>query len=268
MNNDIFEKSVLDYLNGELSIEQVKEFEVLKDSHVSKQQVYNEIKIIWELAKAEETETPDESLRVGFYSMLATHQLEENGKSSVFQKVESFLANIAQRKRIGQLTMAFMIALASTFIGYQLNANSSNLEKIALNHKIEKLNQKVMKLQLKSVSAPVRIEAVNYLVSSNLKEDKIIENLINKLLYDENLHVRMVAGKSLILFKQHQQVKSAILDAVRSEKELLVKATLIDILIEIDKNTALKEIYRIYEHENPSPEMKVLYKDLVESKNI
>jgi len=269
MNNDFFEQQVLEYLKGNLSLQEVTDFESLIANDNSKQQPFNEIKTIWELTKTEKLETPDDSLREGFYNMLSMHTLEEKSKpKTFFQSVSIFFNNILQHKPAGQLAMLTVVVLISGYIGFQLNSNASGQNEIVLNQEVEKLNQEVASLQLKSASASDRIQAVNNLNSSNLKEESIIKNLINKLLYDDNMHVRMAAGKSLTLFKNHLQVKTAILKAVQLEKELLVKATLIDALIEIDREAALEEIYRIYESENTSPEMKALYKEIVETKSI
>ncbi len=269
MNNDIFEQLVLEYLKGELSSEEVNNFEILIANNDSKQQHFNEIKTIWELTKSEQLETPDDSLREGFYNMLSMHTLEEKSKKkTIFQSIDAFLSKIVQYKYTGQMAMLMVVAIVSGYIGFQLSSNTLNQDEIVLNQRVEKLNQEVASLQLKSASASDRIQAVNNLKTSTLKEENIIKSLISKLLYDDNMHVRMAAGKSLTLFKNNPQVKSAILKAVRLEKELLVKATLIDALIEIDREAALKEIYRIYDSENTSPEMKALYKDIVETKNI
>ena len=164
--------------------------------------------------------------------------------------------------------MVLIIASISGFIGFQFNSNSSQQELEYYAQKVDDLNTELATTQLKSASTSDRIQAINTLEFVNLNEDVIVKKLVNKLLYDDNLHVRMAAGKSLLAFNTNTEVMPAVIKAIRTETELLVQATLIDILITLDKNTAIKEIYRIYESESSSPELRTIYQSILESEHI
>lgn len=268
MNIEQFEQQALNLLKGLLNSAEEQEFKTWLNQDAEKSKHFNELKTIWNATKEDAIETPEESLKKGFYNMLAMHQLENTKPKSLLQRAEIFLDDLIQYKRLGQLTIALIIALTSGFIGYQFNLN--NFEKKSQNYvqEVEDLNMKLANVQLKSSSTSDRIQAINALGYFSLKEEVIVEKLINKLLYDDNLHVRMAAGKSLLAFNTNAEVMPAIIKAIRAEKELLVQATLIDILITLDKNIAIKEIYRIYESESSSPEFRTIYQSIFELKNI
>ncbi len=268
MNMEQFEQQALDYLKGKLDKKEEKAFLALMDNNADKKQHFEELNQIWNAMNSVSIETPDESLRNGFYNMLALHQLEDKKLKSLPQRLEMFLEKLFQYKRIGQLAMAVSIALVSGYIGYQSNAKSVQQELHFYTQEVEHLNTELVAVQLKSASTSDRIHAVNSLRTINLKEAEIVKKLSNKLLYDDNLHVRIAAGKSLLAFDTNSKVKPVIIKAIRTEKELLVQATLIDILITLDKEAAIKEIYKMYDSEYSSLELKTIYKSILESKSI
>ena len=269
MKNIEFEQRAMDYIRGKLSPEEMYEFNEFIKMNPIKNKEFNDLKTFWESLKNNLDDTPKTDIRKGFYNMLSSHQIDNKGTNFNLMKQEFFLNKIFPVRNLIQLAMIFVVVFISGAIGYNLKSDAVLRDQLNVyDQKITSLNTELTELKLRSVSTTDRIQAINILSSIDNNDEAIINILSNKLLYDDNLHVRIAAGKSLLAFSQSTDLVPIIIEAIRDEKEFLVLATLIDILISLDNNAAINEIYRIYESGSSSPEFKTVYNDILQSKSL
>ncbi|WP_299364084.1 HEAT repeat domain-containing protein [Winogradskyella sp.] len=264
-----FEQRAMDYIRSELSTKQMQEFNDFLKTNPIKNKEFNDLKTFWQSLKNNLDDTPKTEIKKGFYSMLSSKQVDKKNADFNLLNLEFFLKKIFPVRNLTQLTIIFAVVFISGIIGYNLKSDTGLQDQLnAYDQKIASLNIELTELKLRSVSTTDRIQAIHTLKSVNDNDDAIVSILLNKLLYDDNLHVRIAAGKSLMAFSQNIDLVPIIIKAIRNEKEFLVLATLIDNLISLDKDAAKNEIYKIYNSGSSSPEFKIIYSDILQSKSI
>lgn len=233
-HKDITDKLSL-YLDGSLSSKEVVEIEnKLKDSEELRNQLA-EIESFLKILDAEKMETPSARLKANFDTMLA-------------QEIQSNQHKVVQLepKQDWKLYLRVAASIVMVISAFLFGKYQSNITKIA-NAKEE--NQKEVLAMLENTSASQRILAVNKAETYSKQDAKIIQAIINRLLFDKNANVRLAAAEALTKFSSESMVREALLKSLETEKNATVQIELIHILAKIQEKRAIKPMEKILANE-------------------
>lgn len=245
MNCDYVEKHIVDYIDGQLAEEKVKEI----DRHIQKcddcRKLYEETKTLMTTFEKVEEQTPSSSLRVDFYKLL------EEEKQLVDNKE---LIAIKKRQTKTPWKLAFQIAASIIFLftGYFLGSNhtkrEANQKFFVLQQEAIKLREGVMLAMIENQSPSKRIQAVNYTESFIKPDIKILEALIERMQYDGNINVRLAAAEALSRFPESTMVKDAFIKALTTQKDPSLQITIIQFLVNIQEKRAVDPMQQLLRH--------------------
>lgn len=211
--------------NNLLNIQQA-DFENHLNTCAHCQQEVERMKHLLSLLSKDKMEIPSDDLRLTFEKTL------EEAKSS-HTKVISIEKKVNWKT---YLNVAAMMAVV--FSAFLIGKFQSNIKGMATNN--ENTKQKTALLALiENESASKRILAVSNSENFSKTDTKILQALINRLLFDKNTSVRLAAVEALSNFTSEETVKIALIKALETEKKPSIQIELIQILAKIKEKRAL-----------------------------
>jgi len=232
--NDI-QHQISGYLEGSLSKKDKIEFEKLLKKSEELQKEVSEMKSFLEILDADKFEKPSTNLKANFDKMLA--QEIENQQLKVVQ-----LEPRQDWKSYLRVAASVVIVISAFLFGkYQ-----SNISRIAI--KEEKNKQEVLAM-LENNSASQRILAVSNAKEYPKKDTKIINAIINRLLFDKNTNVRLAAAEALSKFSKEIIVRDALIKSLETDKNTTVQIEVINILAKIQEKRAIKPMENMLNNE-------------------
>lgn len=191
-------------------------------------------KLFFEISE-DELEQPSASLRNNFEELLAAEkakldtpviQLQERTSWKSYLRVAASVLIVASAFLIGKLT------------------NDGGLE--------SQTNPQVAKIltQMESQSASQRIAAFDLSEEIETLDTKIIQALIDRLLYDKNTSVRLAAVEALTRFSSLEMVKNALIKSLETDVDPAIQIELIQVLAKIQEKRALPLMKKMLDNED------------------
>lgn len=205
-------------------------------------QLASELAQLLQQMEASEHVQPPAAVRAGFEQALAAEQ----------QK----LAAKMMRLHPWQLAAAVALLVAGFWSGRQ-SVNDRSSEVLALESQVEVLKELATMNTLQRHTASERIQAVNRIEEGQPKaSDQLVNTLITTLNTDESPNVRYAAAQALRRYTHQEQVRLALTESLRRQKDPLLQIALISTLVEAQERTAIKSIRELIEEEGTIPEVK------------
>jgi hypothetical protein len=180
---------------------------------------------------SQEMEVPSKNLRSNFKKMLAQEVEKNQPKVLQLQPKTDWKSYLRVAASVLLIVSAFMLGK------YQSNSTSTFNKQ-----------QKVLAL-LEDSSASKRILAVTNAENFSEKDTKIIDALINRLLFDKNTNVRLAAADALSKFSSKIMVRDAFIKSLETDINTSVQIEVITILAEIQEKRAVKSMRKMLENE-------------------
>ena len=116
----------------------------------------------------------------------------------------------------------------------------------------------MMIAQMDGASASGRMQAVNYSfnMSASEADDEVLDVLMQVVLEDENMNVRMKGVEALTRFGNVPKVRKALVNALGTETEPVVKLALIEALVGLGEVEAVDNLQKIADDENNLTEVR------------
>jgi HEAT repeat protein len=141
-------------------------------------------------------------------------------------------------KQYLRVAASVLIVLSAFLLGkYQTNITTN------------KNNQEKILALLEDNSASKRILAVTNAEEFTNKDTKIIEALINRLIFDKNTNVRLAAAEALSKFSKETLVRDAFIKSLETDKNSSVQIEVIQILAKIQEKRAVKPMQKLLDNE-------------------
>lgn len=140
------------------------------------------------------------------------------------------------------------VAVALVLVGYFAGKDSGGSE-------VEELKQ-MMLTEMAGSSASGRLKAVNYSFEMVDADEEIIEVLMKVVLQEPNMNVRMKGVEALSRFGNKTEVRKVLISALGTEKEPVVKISLIEALVGLGEVGAIENLQKIIENENNLREVR------------
>nr|WP_321247988.1 HEAT repeat domain-containing protein [uncultured Psychroserpens sp.] len=243
------EQHIVDYLDGQLSVEESKHITKHIASCDSCKTIYDETKALFSAFENVEEEMPSDNLRTGFYKLLEEEK----------QLLDDKIVQLSQQKKEFPWKQAFQIAASIIFMfgGYFLGSHNSkrtsNQEISALQQETIELREDMMLAMIENQSPSKRIQAVNFTESFVKPDIKILEALIGRMQYDGNMNVRLAAAEALSEFPKSTIVKDAFIEALTTQKDPSLQIAIIQFLVKIQEKRAIAPMQQLLE-ESDTPD--------------
>ncbi|MFD2563353.1 HEAT repeat domain-containing protein [Aquimarina rubra] len=245
MNCKQIQELLIDYLDGNLD---QKEHQVIT-AHLticnSCQESLQELQLIFDGIDQDPEELPDASMKVNFEEML---QKEKETLSD--SKIVSLQKNTKNSWRtVLQIAATVALIVSAYFYGKQQNNESFSQEMAVLEEEKVQLKQEVTISLIENKSASKRLQAVYYAEEFEKPGNEILKALINKMLYDDHINVRLAAAEALTKFSDSEMVRKALVNALETEQDPGMQIELIQILVSIQEKRAVPSMEKLLQNE-------------------
>ncbi len=190
-------------------------------------------------------ELPDKDLELAFNDMLAKEKEVLNSSKSIVLKPTNKLF-----KSILKVAAAVLLMISSYLFG-SYKSNTSQISEIATlkEEKTEMLTIAALSL-MENESASKRIQAVKYSQELENPDDEILNALINEMLNDKLVNVRLAAARALERFSEYNHVKDAYIESLKTEENTSMQLELIEILAHIKEKRAIPKMQELLNDEH------------------
>ncbi len=237
MNCEKIQEELVNFLDQNLSEQEMNAVESHLENCEDCSLELNQVKELFAQFSKETTEQPSLNLRMNVEELLATEkakletpiiQLEPKTKKSDWKSYLRVAASI-------------LIVVSAFFVGKLTTGNEGAFPSKEVSETINLMNNE---------SASKRILAMNN--SQGFSEDntKIIQAIVNRLLYDKNTSVRLTAVEALAKFSSLEMVKDALIKSLETEKIPAIQIELIHILVKIQEKRALIPMKELLKNED------------------
>ncbi|MBL4604798.1 MAG: HEAT repeat domain-containing protein [Flavobacteriaceae bacterium] len=191
-------------------------------------------KLFFDLSE-ENLEQPSPSLRLNFEEMLAAEKKKQETPVIQLRERTSWKSYI-------RVAASILIVVSAFLIGKFTDGNENGLE---TDPQISKILA-----QMESQSASQRIAAFDLSEKIKTIDTKIIQALINRLLYDKNTSVRLAAVEALTRFSSLEMVKKALMKSLETDVDPAIQIELIQVLAKIQEKRALPLMKKLLDNED------------------
>jgi len=241
-DNQRIEQLILDYIDGKLSApdhEIVKQYISGSDHYEQLEQAYREL---LSAIDDDPVERPGTTLRDTFQNML----LEEESKTTTTgtDHTKEFRMSLNSFYRVAAV---LTLMLVSYWLGNYMTKKDYLTTLAYLETQQQELKTLAVLSLLESESASKRIQAVAFSMELEQADIEIIDALIYEMLHDQLVNVRFASARALERFSEHEMVKNAFIQALKTEENATMQLELIGILSHLKEKRAIPKMKELLE---------------------
>ncbi len=236
MKDEKFEILAMDYLSGNLSEGEAKEFETFLEAHMAYREKYEELLKAWELMEAMQSPEPSTQMDQAFFAMLSNEMDKEKESSPKQSLIAMFTAIFRPQWAIGVLLL--LIGLG---IGYFLRPDVEPIptQTIAVNNETEEVRQKLVLTLLDQPSANQRLQGVSEANKFENADDIVIKALLKTLNSDPNVNVRLAAIESLTNYVDKPEVRQGLVQSIPNQGSPILQITLANLMVALQEKSSI-----------------------------
>lgn len=228
---------MMDHIDGNLTGELGKYVEnhIAKSKEAMKE--YEQLKEVMNLMEKEEELEPDPIGRDHFLEMLESEKSRSSGNEGKDINIQLSWNTLYK--------VAAAIALVMLgFFGSKM-INQDNNEMLALQQELQETRELVLLSMMKQESASERIKGVMASYDLDQGDEEIVNALVNAMNNDDNINVRIAAVEALGRFSLDENVKTALIESLRTQEFPAVQIRLIDLLVELGDQRAVDPLQQV-----------------------
>jgi len=226
MNCKEIELRIFDYLEGQLSKQEVSQFE----GHLTQCEACNrELKARKKLLDTLQV-IPQEKPLPGHLDSFEQMLTREKHR---LKKDDALKVQPLYWKRAFQIAASFLLLLLGYLYGEYRGTQLAHTQIVQLQEQSQQLKTNMTLAMLDNRSASKRIQAVNYSEEIKMPDNQVLEAIIGRLQKDDNVNVRLAAAASLSRFQENRLVKDAFISALETEENPDVQIAIIQFLVHI-----------------------------------
>ncbi len=253
--NEHIQELVAEYLNNEISEENLAKLERLADEQ--KIPLEELVKMYQDI---DELKVPETSQRMdnNFYAMLkGEKQLIEN-KTTRWSNLMEQVVGIITVPQVPRLAYGFILLLIGLVVGNMLMPNRGYEKQIsAMSSEMSEMRELMVLTMIKGDQATDRIKAVNYVEEMKRVDTKVIDALFKTLNNDNNVNVRLVSLETLIKFTNLASVREGLIKSLGQQESPIVLLELADVLIQLQDKNSIKELKNLLKKEDLDPNLRI-----------
>jgi hypothetical protein len=204
---------------------------------------------VWSALDAVPSPQPDSTaMRARFASMLDGYEQGRDGAAAArWDRMNSWLSTFWPRQPLVQLACAAALLVIGLAVGRATRpaVRPPSDETAALRTELRETRQMVTLSLLQQQSASERLRGVSW--SSRLEEPggEVVSALLEALLHDANVNVRLAAIDALARFADQQAVRVGAIEALQSASSPLVQIALIDFVVGAQEKASIEALKRL-----------------------
>jgi len=240
---------LIDYIENILSNEESIEMKAHVNSCENCEKELQEMQELLGTIPANELAQPSQNLRMNFELMLAEEkQLQETKVAQLKPKTnwKSYL----------QIAASIALIVSAFFLGKTQQSQQFDTQVVELKNESIASKQTTMLALMENKSASKRIQGVQYIEEFLDPDPAIVNALVQRMLNDENVNVRLTAVNALQAFITSKTVKEGYIKALETEKDPSIQITIIQSLVKIQEKKAYKPMQQLLEQEETQPFVK------------
>lgn len=246
------EYQIIDYIDGTLHVsgqEMVKQ-------HINNcercKKIEQQYRFLFETIDNDSPEHPSTDIQYAFGAALE-EEVSKLKKVSSARRTKIFHIPL---QSIYKVAAILVLMFASYWFG-NYNTQKEYIPELAeLTNQQQELKRIAALSLFESESASKRIQAVKYLQELENLNDDILQVLINEMLYDKLVNVRLASARALERFSEYKIVKDAFIKALKTEENTSMQIELIEILAHIKEKRAIPTMKKLLDDDNTPVFMK------------
>jgi len=204
---------------------------------------------VWsDLAAVAAPEPDSTAMRERFASMLDGYaQGRDSASAARWDRMNGWLSTLWPRQPLAQLAGAAALLLIGLAAGRATRPDATPPadEMATLRTELRETRQLVTLSLLQQQSASDRLRGVSW--SGRLEEPggEVVSALLDALLHDPNVNVRLASIDALARFADQQSVRQGAIEALQSATSPLVQIALIDFVVRAQEKTSVETLQRL-----------------------
>ncbi len=198
---------------------------------------------VWSQLGALPTEKPDsEEMRARFDMMIEAHGRDgnETPSPSGWENVNSWFGRWWPRQPVLQFGFALVLLVVGIAIGQYFRISSEQQQDLSqLRAELEETRQLAVLSLMQQQAASERLRGLSWSNRIDGPGNEMLVALIDTLVLDPNVNVRLAAVDALKKFGENQVVRQGTLRALMEEESPLVQAALIGFMVELEQRESM-----------------------------
>jgi hypothetical protein len=215
-----------------------------------------ELETLWTALGAIPAAEPSGELRARFNLLLEAYQHGVNHApvQSRWAAVNSWVAGWWPRQPALQFGLALALLVAGIGLGRQIY--SPRVQPQA-NEEVSELRRELLQTQrlvavslMQQESASQRLKGVNWSYQLQQPGGEVLSALLDTLMHDPNLNVRLATVDALRQFGDQPAVRSGVVQAIAREESPMVQVALIDLAVDLREKESIETLRQLASAEN------------------
>lgn len=239
MEKEKLESQLIDYIDGNLSLDEKGRMEraISEDAEVRK--IYNELKEVMTALDNSNPLVVPPGLQVNFEQWLSSEVSDSRPVKRVYLN-PLFL----------RIAASVALVVSGIAVGFWLSRQDDQEKEIqALKREMELTRQVILSRLNNTLSPSERIMGVKT-VSTKDADDEIVDALIRTMNGDSNSNVRLAAINALGNFHDEEKVRRALIESLYHQTDPVVQLTLIQWMVVLKEKAAIGPLQHIIEDAN------------------
>jgi len=175
-------------------------------------------------------------------------------QSSWWNSANAWFARWWPQQPVLQFGLTAALLALGVVIGYQYRpsivmpvpaAPVQNVELNQLRDELHDMRQMVALSLMQQQSASERLKGVSWSNQIEQPDTEVLNALMDTLMHDQNVNVRLAAIDALKKFGQRQMVKNGVLEALKKKDSPMVQVALIDYMVETNEKESVGTLKQI-----------------------
>lgn len=250
------------YLNDELSDAERQAFEAWLVKHPDVERELSALCLVdQQVTQSGEIPIPEPTSQMDqcFYEML---DQETASKRSVIQQIFDWF-DLPQVKRVAYATG---FAVTGFFIGHyaHLLQQSDDFETLQIQNQQQQIQALAVLSMLDMPSANKRIMAIQLAGMNDMPNEPVFDALLNTLVKDNNVNVRLEALAVLANHTDNDQVRVGLLNAIKEQQSPTLQVALSQLMLALKEKEAIEPIKELIEQPDVLDQVKEQLNQTVE----
>jgi len=217
------------------------------------------LKAIWTRLGSIPGEQPGPNMRARFEVMLEAyrHGLDNAPSSNWWRNANEWMARWWPAQPVLQFGLAAALLVAGVAVGRQYQQPAPlqpDGEMVQLRSEVREMRNLVAISLMQQQSASERLKGVNYQIAQ--PNSDFLNTLLDTLMHDANVNVRLAAVDALRKFGESQTVRQGILKAITRQESPLVQIELITLMVELQERAGVATLREISANQTLDEEVR------------
>lgn len=205
---------------------------------------------IWEKLGQIRARVPDSAaMRVRYDELIAAYRggIEEGAPASWWVAADSWMRAWWPRRPVVQFGLALVLFVLGLAVGPRVRPSGEPVQEElgALRDELRQTQQLVTLSLMRQQSASERLRGVNWSNRIDTPGNEVLAALLDTLMRDPNVNVRLAAVDALRKFPETRTVRQGALEALTEEQSPLVQSELIGLMVDFNETGAADVLRQI-----------------------